>query len=305
MSEFSLVTAENSFLIEPDELSIPRPGLWPSEASVEYELDGRTCTEGKCMREAWFRNMGFSKDKHTDPGMAIKWDMGKSAEVFSVERWKRMGIYKANSVKFFDRALSVSGELDCVIKNPETCGLVGVEAKSFYGHYASQEICGSKRPPIPGRPKEENFLQAAIYAAKYREKLEQFRLYYIERGDGHRVEFEVGVEGDEENLRPFHRQIDGPYWNTFREERVVRKYTMNDIYARYNKLRKYLIDRETPPREFVEVWDQEKADWLYANGKTSKSKYDKFIKSKDEGDWQCAYCSFPQTCRNADRPLER
>ena len=301
MSEFSLITAENSFLAEPDELSIRRPGLWPSEASVAYELDGRRVVEGKCMRAAWFRSMGYDGDGSVDPGMAMKWDLGRSAEAFSIERWKKMGIYRANNVKFFDRELSVSGELDCVVKNPETKGLIGIEVKSFYGHFANQELCGAKRPPTPGKPKTDNFLQAAIYKVKYLDKFEQYRLYYLERGDGHRVEFEVGAEKDGDDFKLFHRQIDGPYWNTFSAEKVYKPFTINDIHARYQELKKKLLDREIPEKDYTAIWDEDYADWAWANGKIAKTKYDKFKKGKEVlGHWQCSYCQFSETCRNAD-----
>lgn len=299
MSEFSLITAENSFLIEPDELSVPRPGLWPSEASVKYVLDGREVVEGKCMREAWFRSMNYKKDGCGNPGMAMKWDLGRSAESFSIERWKRMGIYKANNVKFFDRELAVSGELDCVIKNPETGGLIGLEVKSFYGHYANQELCGSKRPPSPGKPKSDNFLQAAIYKAKY-PQLEQYRLYYVERGDGHRVEFEVGLIQEGTEFRPFHRQIDGPYWAYFSPDPVPAPYLMSDVYKRYQELRKRLVDRDIPPKDFSANWDTETAEWAWVNGKVAKTKYEKFKEGKETlGDWQCSYCDYQNECRNA------
>lgn len=301
MAEFSIVTLENSFLAEPDELSILRPGLWPSEASVAYELDGRQVVEGKCMRAAWFRSMGYDKDGCINPGMAMKWDLGNSAEKFSVERWKKMGIYKANNVKFFDRDLSISGELDCVVKNPETDGLVGVEVKSFYGHYANQELCGAKKPPKPGAPKADNFLQAAIYKIKYLEQLEQYRLYYLERGDGHRVEFEVGAEPDGDDFKLFHRQIEGPYWNTFSPEKVYKPFTINGIYARCKELKQRLLDRDLPPKDFMAVWDDDMADWAWSNGRVAKTKYEKFKNGKEElGDWQCSYCDHREACRNAD-----
>jgi hypothetical protein len=300
MGEFSLITAENSFLLEPDTLTIIRPGLWPSEASVKYMVDGRPVIDGKCMRAAWFRNMNYSKDGCGNPGQALKWDLGRSAEAFTIERWKRMGIYKANAVKFFDRELSVSGELDCVVKNNETGGLIGIEIKSFYGHPASQELCGSKRPPVPGKPKPENFLQAVIYRAKF-PQLEQYRLYYIERGDGHRVEFEVGIEPEGEELRPYYRQIDGPYWGTFSGERVFQPYVMNDIYNRYRELKKKLVERDIPPREFTTKWDEATVEWAWVNGRLTKSKYEKYKTGKEElGDWQCSYCDYMEACRNAD-----
>lgn len=302
MSEFSLVAAENSFLLEPDKLSFPRPGLWPSEASVEYEEEGRTVIEGKCMRASWFRAMGYADDGTLDPNMALKWDLGKSAEIFSIERWKRMGVFKASAVKFFIRELGVSGELDCIVKNPATGGNIGIECKSYYGHYANQEICGSKRPPVPGKPKIENLLQAAVYKMKYNELLEQYRLYYIERGDGHRVEFEVGLTPTEDDFMIFHRQIDGPYWGTFSAEPVYYKFTMNDVKQRFLKLRKHLADREIPPPDFQDVWDKDTIEWAWATGRLSKTKYEAWQKGKETpGAWQCRYCPFRNTCKNVER----
>ena len=57
--EFSLVEAMNDFIARPDDMSIPRPGLWPSESSVEYEMDGRLVVEGKCHRAVFYRMKNY------------------------------------------------------------------------------------------------------------------------------------------------------------------------------------------------------------------------------------------------------
>ena len=48
--EFSLVEAMDKHIVKPRDLYKSRPGLYPSEASVTYMLDGRKHTIGHCNR---------------------------------------------------------------------------------------------------------------------------------------------------------------------------------------------------------------------------------------------------------------
>jgi hypothetical protein len=245
--------------------------------------------------------MDYEKDGCIDAGSAIKWTLGNSAEAFSVERWKKMGVWEANSVKFYEREHVVSGELDCVVKNPRTEGLIGIEVKSFYGHYAAREIAGAKRPPIPGCPKRDNFLQALVYRHNYRDILEQYRLYYIERGNGFRVEFEVGIDPEGDDYRPFWRQIEGPYWNCFSTEKVKRPFLVRDVYARYKELANYLRAKELPPRDYTWAMSEDEIQFRWTKGKLGKTDYEKWKKAPEKvklGDWQCSYCDWRNQCQN-------
>lgn len=302
--DFSLVAAENEYLIREDNLSISRPGLWPSEASVEYVDDHGKVVHGKCMRAAFYRAMDYPEDGCRNSGLQMKAELGKRAEAGCIDRWKGMGVWVANNIKFYNHDIIVSGEMDSVIKHepPGTqMARIGVEVKSFYGFYANAEICGRKRPAAPGKPKMDHFLQTLIYKHKYIDILDQYRLYYLERGDGHRIEFEVGLDPQGDDYRPFWRQIDGPYWATFRPEKVYTPFMMNNVLERYKTLLGHVRSRTLPDRDFDHTWSREQVEVERQRGNVGKTNYDKWKKNPSNtklGNWQCSYCNFSDTCRN-------
>lgn len=292
----SLIELENQFVVRPDELSIQRPGLWPSEASVMYEIDGTPICRGKCMRAVFYRAMGVPEDDGKggqSTNLMMKAHLGRAAEGQTTNRWKEMGIWAGNSIKFYNRQYVVSGELDTILNLDGKKILV--EQKSFYGFNASREICGAKRPPIPGCPKWGHFLQSCVYADEYQDKVDECRLYYLERGDGHRVEFLVGV--DRATGRPYWQQIPGPYWNMYSDKRVLAPFTMDDIYARFKQLIKYIRLEQVPPRDFKHTWDKATIQWMYDHDEISQSKYKDYMSGKKQaGNWECAYCSRASKC---------
>jgi hypothetical protein len=305
--DFSLVQAEDNFMREQEgnrNIGDQRPGLWPSESSVEFMRNGFKVVKGKCMRAAWYRSMQVRKPGTFKAGLAWKGDLGKNAEVAQIEKWKKMGLFVANNIKFYDRKLFVSGEMDAIIKNPlDHERHIGVEIKSFYGHYANQNICGAKAKNRGGAPKDQHFLQSAIYSYKFTvetQRLDQFRTIYLERGDGHRVEFEVGFEKEGKLHRPYWRQIPGPAWNIFHPEPVLQPYTLEDIHARYGKLMKKLKAKALPERDYPTYWtDPDEVEDKYAHGELNKGDYDKFMKNPQKNpvmSWECSYCQYTEQC---------
>jgi hypothetical protein len=295
---FSLVELENEFLSRADDLSSLRPAIWPSEASVTYEMDGRTVTHGKCMRATYYRLTGVEPDGCRNPGLEMKGRLGKKAEQDSQERWKQMGLWVASNIKFFEPDVTLSGELDVVIKSPEDGKRIGIEHKSYYGYNANKEICGGKRPPVPGKPKIDQFLQSIIYAYEYRDKLDEYRMYYVERGDGHRVEFKIGLIAEPGDVfRPYWQQIPGPYWAFFSPDRVIQPFTLGNIYERMQKLIMLIKSQTLPPRDYTDRWDDDTVEWMYKHNRLGKTKYEAWKKGKEKpGDWQCSYCSWSEIC---------
>jgi hypothetical protein len=305
MSEFSLVEEHNKFLKGEDlGLSSYRPGLWPSEASVSYIKDDRKVVHGACLRSVWYKSKGYKKGPRS-AGLAMKAKVGKVVERMLVEDFKNMGIYKDNNVKFWNPEFGISGELDTVISPKDSGKLIMEEIKSYYGHYANMLICGYKRPPIPGKPKIDQFLQAITYAHVFGDKIDEYRMLYFERGDGHRVEFEVGLEpigtmGEKEDYRPFWRQIPGPYWNTFEQDYVPQPFLFSDMVNRWKDLVGYIKENVLPPRDYDKVYDDKTVQWLWDHGEIGKTKYGDWQKSKKKnplGDWQCnGYCDYQAHC---------
>ena len=300
--EFSVVAAEDEYIVKSKGLRRSRPGLHPTEASVKFIEDGRERTLGKCMRAAWYRSMEIGTREGASAGLMMKAHIGKWDEEGLVQRWKEMGLWVDNNIKFYQKSHFLSGELDAVLRNPETGGLLGVEVKSFYGYYANKEVTGAKRDQIPGVPKEPHFLQAILYAWEYRDMLEEFRIYYVERGDGHRVEFRIGFNQPDKyhgKHRVWWQQVEGKYWNYFTPEKVLQPYYIEDIYDRFQELIVALKKKELPPKDFSSKWDDDTVEWMWSKGYLGKTKYTAWQKNPTKnpcGDWQCGYCQHKTQC---------
>lgn len=298
MSKFSLVATENQYLTDSDKRNFAkqRPGLWPSEMSVEYiDRDGLPAIKGKCRRAVFYRIHKYPVDGRPDPAQEMKFQLGRSIEEAAIERWKSMGIYVSNTVKFFIKDLYISGEIDAIIKNPETGNLIIIEEKSYYGHYANKEICGGKKPPLAGKPKWEHVLQTTIYHEEYKDTIPEARIHYTERGDGHRVEFEIGSDDG----KPYWQQIDGPYWNHFVSDKVYAPFTIQDIHNTCKTLVKMLNNKELPKRDYSWAWTDAEVEKYWIEGEVSKTDYEKWKKGGFTlSNWQCDYCGFKSQCRN-------
>lgn len=307
--EFSLIAEEDNYEATRKRYTIRRPGLYPSEASVEYMDGTRKVVLGKCMRAAWYRALETPKIDGVNVSLMMKAHLGKWDETGAVRKWKEMGIWVDNNIKFYNRDLALSGELDAILKNPMTGKLLGLEMKTFYGYPANRSICGVKREKgtgrfIAGRPKDEHFLQAILYAWEYQGTLDEYRLYYMERGDGHRVEFRVGFQENPDGTHQcYWEQIPGKYWNAYKEGKVLQPYTVEDIHERYKALLEYLRKRELPPKDFSEEWDEDTVEFMFQRGDVSKTNYDKWVKNPKTnklGDWHCSYCDYREQCRQDD-----
>jgi hypothetical protein len=299
--EFQLVAAEDKYMLSSSGLRRSRPGIHPTEASVEYTLDGRKTVLGKCMRACWYRAMKIQKSESASAGLMQKANSGNWNEDGLIMRWKEMGIWIDNSIKFYNPNYYLSGEMDAVIRNPLNKKKIGVEVKSYYGYNANKIVTGSKRPPVPGTPKTDQFLQALVYAWEYRDQLDEYRMFYIERGDGHRVEFRVGFEElPSGEHQAYWEQLPGDYWNYFEEGKVLQPYNVEDVYKRYKKLLIHIKNKDMPEREFSDNCDRDKVEWLYKNKLLGKTKYDKFVKNPAKNpicEWQCSYCFWKSQCK--------
>lgn len=298
MSKFSIVEAENDYLANRPKLSKHRPALYPSECSVEYDLDGFHFVAGACARAIYYR----VKEMEAQPvSMDVKFKgiMGKVIEVSNVDRWKAMGIWVDNNVKFFNPRFIISGEQDVIIRNPETGNLMGVENKTYSGNYASKEILGYKRPPKVGHPKLDHYLQAITYYWEYKNEIPEYRIYYMDRENTTRVEFEIGTELVRNENMCWYQQIPSPNWGTFIDDRVYLPFTIEMIEARYKKVVDYIKQNILPPKDYGAL-DADKIEYLYAKQELAKKNYEPW--KKDPGnnpivDWQCWYCKFSGICK--------
>jgi len=303
--DFSLIAEEDDYESNLKSFAKNRPGLYPSEASVEFMENGQKIVLGHCLRATWYRVLDIPVPDGTNVSLMMKAHLGKWDEIGTIDKWKGMGIWVANNVKFYNKSYGLSGELDAIIKNPLTGGNIGIECKTFYSYAAGRNICGVQREKgtgrsFPGHPKVEHFLQAVLYYYEYKDILEQYRLYYLERGDGHRLEFRVGtIDNSDGTHQCYWEQVPGKYWNVFEEGKVIQPYTIEDIHSRYKRAIEYINKKILPPRDFASIYSADQIERLHDKGEISKTDYERWAKNPDKnhlGSWQCSYCSWKKQC---------
>lgn len=261
--------------------------FYPSEGSVKVvDASGNEEVLGNCLRASYFRCIGERSAPHSVRTQFI-FALGKHVEDMLVEIWKKMGIFEAQGVRFYNPEFNVSGELDVVLRNPSTDTLFGVEVKSFYGYYAGVEIMGNKSKS--GRPKWSQLLQTLIYAKEFEGQLDHFKMWYQERGDGQHRSFDVrAVPTERDGQIIYLPEVDNE---------ILTDFTVTDVYNRYLELGSHLTAQSIPDREFEIEYDDQRIEDDFACKKLSKSKYDKFKKKGERpGDWQCSYCNFKSMC---------
>jgi CRISPR/Cas system-associated exonuclease Cas4 (RecB family) len=284
---YKLVEATDAHMTRP-QLGLPRGiHFYPSEASADWiDHHGVKRVAGTCMRQAWYRCTGTKTVGQADAYSEWIFALGKAVECILVEQWKQMGIWVANNVKFYEEKHNVSGELDVVLSEPDGT-LFGVECKSFYGYQATRDIIGNKH--ITGKPKTSQLLQTLVYVDLCRRLgiIQYFKMIYYARDSAARKEFDIALIQDGEHLRP---TIDGV---------IDYRFTIQDIYDRYDQLAAHIKNNDLPPRDFGLVWDNEKVEERRALGEVSDTAYKDWQKKPDKnpiGDWQCRYCPYAQVC---------
>jgi CRISPR/Cas system-associated exonuclease Cas4 (RecB family) len=296
---FDLVKATEEFLCRKRFRGHSDCHFYPSEASVVLtDQFGDRVVHGGCLRASYFRCTGEEGIPHSARSQSI-FELGKAVEKMLVDNWREMGIFVAKSVRFQNPEYNLSGELDVVLRDPETGMLFGTEVKSFYGYQASVEIFGNKSQA--GKPKKNNLLQTLVYMWEFQRELDHFKLFYEDRGDGSKRSFDIRIvpEELEDGSIVHYPKIDTS---------VIKAFTIEDMYGRYGQLCEHMIKGSVPERDFELYYSNERIEKDHSNGKISDSKLNKFKKvSKRDGsvryverdrpgDWQCSYCKFKDLC---------
>jgi hypothetical protein len=322
-----------SILVQPDrKLNEREIALYPSEASAlalnEY---GEEVVLGGCIRKSWFRNkaqriehhkeISFIGDIETDlfsPQEMWKFAVSSKTEEAIREESKRAGIYHGHSHRFEYRpAVSeeqeashglplIRGEVDLIVKEaPDSENLVGIEIKSITGYYGQKQVFGVKNRAgtwtLQPEPKDNQLLQAILYAYYFcvlNKTYKFFKLMYLSRENGQRIEFDIDLVPHNGKHRVFINKE--PYRYFLYAE---------DIVDRYILTHSYIMKDELPPRDFDLLYSQDKISTLAARGKLSKtdmaifnSKGPSGIK---KGDWSCGYCPFKSMCYKANgQPID-
>lgn len=263
--------------------------MYPSEASIKFiDQHGIQRTEGGCHREIYYKNYLSGVGAKSTPYQEWIFALGKAVEQILVEQYKQMGILVANNMKFQDVEKHLSGEIDVVVRDPETNELIVAEIKSFFSYNATRDICGNTR--VKGSPKVSQLLQTLIYVdmgMKYN-LFSKGKMVYYARDSGSRNEFNIELAKDGKATRPV---IDGV---------IDYRFTMEDIYERYNILWEHLQNKTLPPRDYEFCYSPQKIEQLNTIGDIGKTAYIDYKKSPTKcpiGDWKCRYCAFPMQCK--------
>lgn len=287
--KFSLINATDEHMTRKL-FSLPRGSHhYPSEASVKWtDRYGIERVAGQCLRAAWLRATGKGIPASFDAYTQWIFSLGKAVEEILVEQWKQMGIWVANNVKFYDKEKNISGELDVVVRDTEG-KLVCCEIKSFSGYNATKEIMGNKS--VAGHPKTSQLLQCLIYVDLCQKLgiLDYAKLVYYSRDSALRREFDVVLIDEGDTKRPV---IDGA---------IDYRFTMKDIYKRYEELDEYIKNDIMPPRDYEMIYPKEKILKLNSVGEIAKTKFADWQKNPEKnpiGSWHCSYCGFKSFCSN-------
>lgn len=305
MPEFKLSDETRSFLTTKEFNAGARTfrGFYPSSASIAIPVDvAGDVVHGKCLREEFYLRKGFPVTNPPSAYTELIWDLGKAAEGVVLDAWKRMGVYVASNEKFgisFGE-LSVSGEIDAVLKEPKTGQMFGVEVKSIYGYVGEKEVFGNSS--TKGYPKLSNLMQCFLYAYVFRPgngertELPYFKIFYISRGSAETADFTVravSVNGD------WYPEVDG---------QIDKRIALSKMLERWNTLTRYLEKNELPPRDYAIKYNDYQIELYYHAGLISDSAYDKWKKGKSTtlanrpGDWNCNYCHFKSLCYSNNPP---
>jgi hypothetical protein len=305
--------------------------LHPSEASATVlDKEGNPVVLGACLRKVWFRNklqreerdaefktqqeLLIQKDEFT-AGDLWKFKISSLAEDVITNESKRANIYAENSRKFrwsipFTDGtpdVLISGEVDLVVFTDSVSNhKVGVEIKSISGYKAEKTVFGYRaRGGVvhAPEPKEDNLLQAVLYQYYFNviqnEEMTYFKLAYISRVNGARMEFDIDLvpELDPTKGKVRHRVYVNrrPYKYDLYAEDII------NSYVRVNRL----IHRDLiPPRNYDFNYSIDKIKELHAAGLLNKDSTAKAEKGKYHlikvGDWQCSYCPFQDMCYERD-----
>lgn len=284
---YKLVKATDDWMTR-SRISLPRGiHFYPSEGSAKWtDSNGVIRIAGACLRKSYFRCTGAKTDGPNTPYTEWIFALGKHVEEILVEQWKQMGIWVANNLKFYDPVRNVSGEIDVVLSDPDGKPF-GVEVKSFYGYQSTRDICGNKS--VQARPKTSQLMQTLIYVDQCKDKLDYFKMVYYARDSAARNEFDITLTFDAE------KKVHRPTINGI----IDYRFTLEDIYNRYDQLAQYILDEEVPAPDFELVWDPEKVEQRKALKEVSKTAYEKWQKNPGKypiGDWQCRWCNYSHQC---------
>lgn len=263
-----------------------RANMYPSQASVKYLHTGygEEVVKGTCLRAVYYRCKGYEPEPFNARTM-YTFACGNIVEDWFTEQIKQMGIWRGNSIKFYNNDIGLSGEIDILIEEPDTGDLVIVEMKTTAGYYSWKEIAGNASTKAKAKP--AHLLQIMLYLYEYRDQVSKGVLLYFNLENKDRKQFVISLHEEDGKHYPV---IDGTMYKTF---------SVQDIHARYIEVQGYIDRNQLPPRDFSMEYTPEVTEQKNARGEIAKTKYDKWKKNPSKnpiGDWECSYCAYKEHC---------
>ena len=271
--------------------------FWPSSSSVSFTNEfGEEEIAGKCMRSEYWSILGEPSTNKTNARSMRIWNYGNNVEDCELKGAKLAGIHRSDGTSFVHEltsGLRVRGRVDGIYEIQGTT--VGVEYKSGYGPWFRRNQLGlgydgRVMKSDPGKPRESNVLQTMLYLDHFKH-IKVFVLIYLDRGDGAWREYKVRL--DEEG----HATIEGA---------VDDRFTVGDIYKRFEELQVYVDKKEVPPPDFEPFYSDERVEVLRERETLTKKAYELHQKFKNKkrggkraGYFLCnGYCPYEKLCKN-------
>ncbi len=304
-----LIKLLDEHLMEAPTLRIKRlPTFYPSAAScIDESEDGEGKALGACMRSQFYRCRGYDKTNPSGLYSQYIFAAGNSWEDWLTERTKQMGIWAGNSIKFQDIEKNISGEVDILVRDPETDELMIVENKTYSSanYQAKKEICGSRpwrgAPGQNPKPKDSNVMQSFLYLGHFGDQgITKTLLTYLDRAAGgpennKQFTIEIAEVGDRRKPRISVVDIEGNM-KTWIDQRI----SLEGIYERYAGLKASLIADEIPDPDYDHEYSAAKVETMNTAGLIAKTKMEKYTRNPTAnpiGDWQCSWCDYKDLCK--------
>ena len=286
-----LIKKVDSYLETPRAVSPPRyhRGYHPSAASCliknEYDEDE---VVGKCLRNSYWSHKSVEKSNPMNSRGVRICSVGSMVERWETDKYKEMGIWRGNNVKFFDKDHGISGEVDAFVWDEQMKSLVGIEIKTGYGYMFQSKVIGKPDRNLKGEPKLDHLMQVMLYM-KYFKDIPLFKMVYIDRGNAARVEFNITIDKDSGGVN-----VDG--------KRFCERLTIPSILHRYEELGKCLEDGVLPERDYQLQYSKEHLQFLYDSNRMTKTDSKVFERTGnvERGDWRCSYCDYKDYCWKED-----
>lgn len=276
------------------------PTFYPSAASCIDKTDGVTPI-GACMRAQYFRCTYIPESNPS--GVYSQWIFaaGNLWENYLTEQFKQMGLWLANSVKFSIPDHYVSGEVDIVIRHPDTGNKWIVENKTFSSgnYHAAKTLCGTIKGTVP-QYKDQNLLQAFLYLYPFRGEIEGTHLTYIDRacgGERYQVQFDIKEHVVGNDSFPSVTTKVGDSYQTTVDKRI----SMNGIFDRYSDLMSHLVQKKVPEPDYSHSYSSHVIESKFQTGDIAKTNYEAYKRNPEKnpiGDWQCEYCNHKDYCKD-------